>query len=249
VKWRWLLGIGGIVVLAGLIVWVAVGSSGSDGSPPFSASDSQARAECLFGTYVPSEPAGWRLEGEPVPRKLDAIENAPGAIQPDRSAVQVTLRPKQPGEEVTLEGIRFDVKQLPLRPLGVVFYRPCKRHLVGPAIEADLDREGRVRPAKTVLKGTLGTGLQLPDSAEPIRFPWTVTLNKPLHLYLVVHGEHSYCSWKALIPWSSGSSEGVIHVDNGGKGYFMTDSVGVGWARPVNGQWVSGLAPTWTGVR
>lgn len=246
---RWYFGIAGVVVLAAVIAWVAMGSSSSDNTPPFTATDSQARVECLTGTYVPSEPDGLRLEEEPVPKSLKGIENAHGALQPDRSVVQVTLDPKEPGEEITLKAIHLEVEPLPLRPLGVTFFRPCKRHLVGPAIEADLDLYGRIQASNADLNGTLGTGLLLPKSAEPIHFPWTISLDKPVHLYLVVHGEHCYCAWKVRFPWSSDSGEGVIRVDNGGKEYLLTDTVGTFWDREVNGQWVRGFAPTWTGIR
>lgn len=244
---RWLFGVVGVAVLVAVLIWViGVGADGS-GEPPFTATDSQVKTECLTGTYVPSEPAGLKLEEEPVPRSMEGIENAPGAIQPDRSAVEVTLRPKEPGEEVTLEGFHLDVTPRPLRPLGVTFFRPCERKVVGPAIEVDLDTYGSVQASSADLEGTMGTGLQLPDSAEPIKYPWTITLDKPITLYVVAHGEHCYCVWSARIPWSSGSSDGVIHVDNGGKRYVETDTVGTFWDRPVNGRWVRGAAPTWTG--
>jgi hypothetical protein len=239
----------GLLVLAGVAIWAINGESSTgqkDGPPPFTANDSQARAECVAGTYISSR-AGidTRLtEGLP-PRNWKVIESTPGAIQPDRSAVVVTLRPKR-HEEITLTGIRFEVEQHELRPLGTVFYRPCKEPLVGPAIEADVDQAGEVQGSSAALDGAMGTGLRLPSSAKPIEFPWTVSLDKPFRLYLVVHAEYSYCSWSARIPWSSNSSEGVIHVDNGGRGYRITDSIGIPWDRPMNGKWRQGLAPRWT---
>lgn len=175
------------------------------------------------------------------------IEGSADAIGADRSVVQVTLHPKQAGEEVTLTAIHFDVERHGLRPLGTVFYKPCGRHLVGPAIEADLDTWAYVQDSNDALDGTLSTGLQLPSSSKQIEFPWTISLDKPFHLFLVVHVEHTYCSWSARIPWYSDSSEGVIHVNNGGKGYKMTDSFGTGWLHPVNGQWVETTRPAWTG--
>ncbi|MDQ3725674.1 MAG: hypothetical protein M3335_07275 [Actinomycetota bacterium] len=244
------LAILGTLLAAGALVWL-IAFSGDDGpgTPPFTASDSLVRAECLMGTYLP-EAVGTRAENRPPPRDWSRIEEAPRALQPDRAAVAVTLRPKRPGEAITLTGIHLDVVQHRLRPLGAVFYRPCKRQLRGPAIEADLDGEGELTSSSAALDGAIGPGLQLPDSAQPIEFPWTVRLSKPLRLYLVTHTEHCYCSWSARIPWESEQSNGVIRVDNGGEKYTMTDTIGVFWNRPgAGGRWVQGLAPRWTGVR
>jgi hypothetical protein len=240
----------GFLLVAGVIAWLIAGGRDEEpGSPPFAVTDSLVRAECLIGTYLP-ERVGWRVEERPPPRDWARIENAPGALQPDRAAVQVTIRPKQPGEEIAFTDIRFDVVQHRLRPLGAVFYRPCKRQLRGPAIEADLDGEGEVGSSSAALDERIGAGLQLPDSAQPIEFPWTVELNEPLRLYLVTHTEHCYCSWSARIPWESESGSGTIRVDNGGRKYTMTDSIGVSWNRPgPNGRWVQVPAPRWTGVR
>jgi hypothetical protein len=235
-----------LVALAWVIGSRSRSTGSKDGPPPFTVIDAEVKAERLMGTYVPSSPA-LKLEERPPPREWRMIEDSPDAIEPDRSVVQVTLRPKQPGEELILTGIHFDVDRRGLRPLGTVFYKSCKRHLVGPAIDADLDTWAYVQDSSAALGGTLSTGLELPSSAEPIEFPWTVSLDKPLRLYLVVHAEHSYCSWSARISWHSDSSEGVIHVDNGGKGYKMTDTFGIGWLHPVSGHWVEIIRPSWTG--
>lgn len=243
------MGIVVVAVLGLVIAWVAMGPSSSNQLPPFTATDAQAKVECLTGTYVPSLPAGEKLAESPVPKDWSTVEDAKRSMQPDRSVVQVTLTPEHPGEEVTLEGIHFEVVPKPLRPLGTVFFRPCKRKIVGPAVEADLGQNGHIDASNADLNGTLGTGLRLPDSAEPIRFPWTVRLDKPLHLYLIVHSESFYGIWGARIPWSSDSSEGVIHIDNGGKRYRQSDTIGLIWDRPVNGHWVRGSAPAWIGVR
>jgi hypothetical protein len=185
-----------------------------------------------------------------VPGDWSRIEDAPGALLPDRAAVELTLRPKEGSEKITLKGIRLEVDQHALRPLGIVFYRPCKRRLTGPAIEVDLAGAGEVTSSSAAFDETIGPGLRLSPSAPPIDFPWTIELSKPLRLYFVAHTESCYCTWSVRIPWEGESSHGVIHVDNGGRRYTMTDSVGVGWYRPgPNGRWVQGLAPRWIGVR
>lgn len=218
-------------------------------APPFTAADTQVGAECLFGTYLP-EAVGQRAAARPVPGDWRRIEEAPGALQPDRAAAVLTLRPRRPGVRVVLTDVRLDVKQHLLRPLGTVFYRPCDRRLRGPAIEADLDGAGRVGATSAALGGTIGPGLRLPEQARPIRFPWTIRLDRPLRIYFVAHGEHCFCTWRFRIPWHSGSASGTIRLDNGGRGYTLTDSIGMPWNRPgPDGRWVQVPMPAWTGVR
>jgi hypothetical protein len=242
----------GLVATGASIAILLLGcGDGDDGNsaPPFVASDFEVRAECLFGTYLP-ERVGWRAAERPPPRNWRKIEDAPGALQPDRAAVALTIRPKRPGESIELTGVRLRVDHHSLRPIGSVFYRPCKRTLEGPAIEADIDGPGRIEATSAALHGTIGPGLRLPDNAQPIEFPWTLSLDRPMRIYLIAHTEHCFCTWSAHIPWRSESSEGTIHVDNGGRGYTATDTIGITWYRPgANERWVQLPAPTWTGVR
>lgn len=245
----------GVWIVAALAFGLAVGplaGCGGDSTaapPPFTASDSEVRAECLFGTFLPKE-VGSRAAERPPPRDWRRIEDAPGAIQADRAAVALTLRPKHSGERIVLTDVHLKVKQHPLRPLGTAFFRPCGRELRGPAIEADLAGAGRVIGTSAALDGAIGRGVHLPHDARPIEFPWTVTLDRPLRIYLLARSLHCYCTWKAAIPWHSNSSQGTIHVDNGGRGYTMTDTIGVGWDRPgPHRRWIQGLPPVWTGVR
>jgi hypothetical protein len=231
----------GIVLVAAVVAWVVgVGTADKPSPPPFSAGDSQVRAECLMGTYLPLQASGLRIWEKPPPREWRTVETAKGAIEAERGAVAVTLRPTEFGAKIALTGIKFEVLPQPNKPNAYAFYLPCKRRLVGAAIEADIDPPIELEASNADVEGSLGAGLHLPKSASPIRFPWTISLDQPLHLYLVVHAEHQYENWSAEISWKSGSREGTIHVNNGGKGYWIADTIGVGWVEPDGqGRWAS----------
>jgi hypothetical protein len=200
------------------------------------------------GTFVPGEAGSDLLQGKP-PADWRAVEAAPDAMQAERGAVLVTLRPKSGTVKTTLTDIRFEVDNLGLRPPGAVFYKPCKQRLRGAAIEGNLDRSGRIHESDASLNSTLRKGFFVPDDAQPIHFPWTVSLRQPLHLYLVVQAYDIWCRWTARIVWESGSSHGVVHIDNGGSKYEAVDGAGSVWYRPRHGAWVAQGASPWVGVR
>lgn len=231
-----------------LTFWGAGCGGTGAGAPPFSVVEAAIRAECLTATFVP-EPGGTKVQHEAPPQDWHAIENAPKAMDAERGAVRVTLKPKPGATEVTITGIKFDAVDLGLRPIGSVFYRPCKRRLVGPVVESDLD--GYIHKiTASALHGSLGVGLLVPSDAKPIKFPWTVSLAKPLNLYLVVNAMDVWDTWAARISWTSGSSHGVIHVDNGGRKYRIVDGQGASWYKPGPGdQWVDSGSSRWIGIK
>jgi hypothetical protein len=248
---RLVIGLGAILLVA-LVVWITgVASTSSNANPPpFSVAESEVRAECMSGTFVPEE-AGFKLEERPPPSDWRQIEEAPRAMPAERGAVQVTLRPKQdqPGAKVTLTGVKFKVFSLGLRPTGNVFYRPCKRHLEGAAVETDLDGFTH-KIIGSAQNGALTVGFHLPRHSPPIHFPWTVSLTKPLSLYLLVEARDIYADWTGLISWTSESSHGVIQVDNGGRKYRIVDGQGTSWYRPgAAGQWEDSGSSRWIGVK
>jgi hypothetical protein len=239
--------LGILLVAAAVSSFAGCGSSDGPNSPPFTSSDSWVRAECLMGTYLP-EQVGEKVAGKPPPNRWSKIEEAAGALVPDRGAVEVMIRPVEKSETITFTGIDLEVQQHRLRPTGTVFYHPCNRRLRGPVIEVDVDGSGEIASSST--EEELEPGLQISASASPIKFPWTVRLRKPIHLYLVAHTENCYCSWSARMRWESDSSHGAIRIDNGSEKYTMTDSIGAVWQRPgPGGRWVQMLPPLWTGVR
>jgi hypothetical protein len=248
---RRLIGFAMIVLVVAVLVWMAGCGSGNSrsGPPPFSVTDSEVRAECMTGTFVPEE-AGFEIREKPAPKAWRRIEEAPQAMPAERGAVKVTLRPKEPGaaETVTLTNITFQVFELGIRPIGVVFYKPCARRLAGPAVEASLDQygppvdqyEGSITASSADPNGSLQVGFHLPPHPQPIEFPFTVSLRKPLNLYLAVEALHTYCDWTARISWTSDSSEGVIRVDNDGRKYRIVDGAGSLWEKPTTtGQWAT----------
>jgi hypothetical protein len=92
--------------------------------------------------------------------------------------------------------------------------------------------------AALTLNGSLRVGFHLPPNAPSIEFPFTISLSKPLNLYLAVQALHTYCDWTARISWTSDSSQGVIRVDNHGRKYRIVDGAGTAWKKPTSkGQW------------
>ena len=230
---------GGAAALAAIIAVVVLGASrGGSSLAPIVVSDTEVEAECFNGTFVPGR-TGWAFEGRRPPRNWKTIEKAHGAVQADRGAVEVTIRPREGQKKVTLTGIEFKGGYFTRPQGGAVFYRPCPRRLHGPQLEVDLDpapprRLGSDSAAGAALKAPL----KVSRSSRPIRFPWTVSLAHPLHLYLVVNADDSYCVWNARLSWEDGGHEGTVAIDNGGRGYRIVDTVGVGWYEPRGERWV-----------
>lgn len=247
---RRVIGLGAVLLAAALVVWATGIASTSSSAPPFSVTESEVRAECMSATYVP-ERAGTEAAKAAPPHDWRLIEEAHKAMPAERGAVQVTMRPKQgqSGGKITLTGIKFRVVNLNLRPTGSVFYRPCKRRLVGAAVETDLDGFAH-KIISSAQNGALTVGFHLPHHSSPIHFPWTVSLAKPLNLYLLVEAHDIYCDWTALISWTGESSHGVIRVDNGGKKYRIVDGQGTNWYKPgPDGQWTDSGSFRWIGIR
>jgi len=240
-----------IFLIAAVVVWITgIASGGGDAAPPpFSVAESEVPAECMSGTFVP-EGAGAEIAGRPPPHDWRRIEEAPKAMPAERGAVLVTLRPDEHRVEgITITGISFHVFNLGLRPIGIVFYRPCGRRPTGAAVETDLDGYTH-KVISSEQDGALRVGFHLSSHFPPIRFPWTVSLTKPLKLYLAVQARDIYCDWTARIAWTSASSHGVIRVDNGGRKYRIVDGQGTGWYRPSpGGQWDDSGSSRWIGVR
>jgi hypothetical protein len=238
------VGLAASVAAAGLIA----GSNSDEPAAPFQVRISQPKADCFQGTYLPSWRSGLKVKEEGPPRDWSRIENAAGAMQPSPAAVEVTIRPRQKGEAITLKGISFEVETFS-RPLGIAFYRPCKPDVHGAAIEARLDPQPHVIASNADLRGTLRSGPRLPARGHQIHLPWTLSLERPLHLYVLVWSEDGNYLWSARIPWESRSSEGVIHVDDGGRKYRLSQRLITWWERPVDGEWLRTQSPRWTGVR
>lgn len=250
-KRRTVVALGAIALLALLVAWIA-GLASSDGnrSIPISVTDSEVRAECLNGTFVPGT-RGTSVAERPPPHSWRAIEDAPGAVQADRGAVEIVIRPREGMKKITLTGIDFKPAYHRRGQGGGVFYRSCNRQIVGPALEVDLDPNPirRYKPSgpeyiiasNASAENAVHGQPHLRTKSPPIQFPWTVSLKKPLRLYLLVRADDSYCVWSASFSWRSGSDHGVIPIDNGGEKYRIVDTVGVPWSEQQgrSKQWIS----------
>lgn len=246
---RRIVGLGAIALFAALLAWVAGCGSSDERSAPISVTDSEVKAECLNGTFLPGE-TGARMAEQPPPRDWSAIEDAPKAVQADRGAVEVVIRPREGTKRITLTGIDFKPSYSGRPYGGSVFYRSCDRQVVGPALEIDLDPIPIRRYKPTGPEYIIASNASPQNSVEgqprlrtkspPIRFPWTVSLKKPLRLYLLVRADDSYCVWSAQLAWKSGSDRGTIPIDNDGEKYRVVDTVGVPWYEVAKGgQWIS----------
>jgi hypothetical protein len=236
-----------LVLLAAVASLAASGCGSSEQAPspppPFSVSESEVRAECLTGTYVLDVKAGARALKAPPPRDWHTIENLPKAVPSDRAAVRVDFRAKGGQTKLTLTEVEFHAKRYDRLP-GEIFYRPCRRSLEGPSLEADLiTKPFSLLRSNAAADGQVGKLFRISDGPA-VRFPWTVSLAKPFHLYLVVDGQHCYCVWSATIGWSMGSRKGAIQVDNDGKRYEIVDSIGAEWMVPgPDGEWAKVKRP------
>jgi hypothetical protein len=154
------------------------------------------------------------------------LQGAPGSAAADHDTVQVAIQ----GESeriVTLTGIDITADRTK-RPSGAVFYKPCGGPFGGRAIEVDLDANPpRIGASSSEVDGMLGSEENGRSLAQPIRFPWTVSLTDPLLLYVVATTSHCYCTWSASISWVSGSERGIIPIGGPDEGFKVIDSAGL----------------------
>lgn len=238
---RVFLAIGAAALVAGAVVWQA-GVFGEDGREvsPIAVDVAEVKAECLNGTFLPGRRA-LKLPKESPPGDWRQIEDTPGAMAANRAAVEITITPREGVRRIVLTRIEFKRTSLVHPPVASVFYRPCKRSLIGPAIYVNLDDS----PLKALAPSdnAIGPGLRLRKPLKPVRFPWTLSLDRPVHLYVVVAPGVSYYKWSARLSWASGGRRGVIPITDHGKSFRITDSLGLSWWAPdQKGGWV-GVKP------
>ena len=220
------------------------------GQAPISISASEVRSDCFNGTFVPGRKGLELAKQGKAPRNWRHIEDRPGAVPADRGAVKVTIRPRDGQETITITGVSIK-RRNGLRPpgQGAVLYHPCSRSLKGPALEYDLDDYPRLLASQASKRARLDAPLGLrreaaESSSGPIRFPWTLSAARPVHLFLIVNADLYYCTWSALIHWRTGSARGAIPVDDRGKPYRVTDTLGVHWYKPgADRQWADARNP------
>jgi hypothetical protein len=174
------------------------------------------------------------------------IEKRPGSADFSQSVVQVAIQGESE-RTVTLTGIHFKVHR-DMLPGGAVFNEPCGGPTVGRALVADLD----VRPPRIVASSSNPEGIpggidSTGARIKPITFPWTVSLTDPLLLLVVAATDSCYCTWRAEIPWVSGSRGGTIVVDNKGSDFIVAGGKSLTSHYYLNGEWqashISSLDP------
>lgn len=204
---------------------------GSSEGSPISYSVEEQSVACFSGTYFPAADVQQVLRSI-SPLDWERLEHEADAAPVDRDLIQVAIQGESE-RKVTLTGIEFDVSRS-TRPDGAAFYRPCGGPTSGRVIEVDLDATPpRITESSAEVDGMLG-------SSRPIRFPWTVSMTDPLLLEIIGTTMHCYCTWTAKIPWVSGSKQGVISIDDEGKGFTVVNSSGLdSYGVGPNGGWVS----------
>lgn len=184
--------------------------------PLVTSSASEQVHECGTALFV-SDPKAQELIAAPVPGSLDwpAFRREHGAAVAGSSVVEVSIQ-GETARKITLTGVRFEVERRS-RPAGAVFSNPCGDALTGRSLTVDLDRT----PPAVVASTRDPEGIAGVRDSRPIRFPWTVSVTDPLLLYIVARTGRCDCTWRATIPWRSGSHTGTIAIDNAGRGYTV----------------------------
>lgn len=203
-KGHWL---GGGLVLVALAVAAFVLLESDDGGPsrPITYSVRETKQPCIGGSYLP-EHAARSLLDRPPPKSWHSVQDDPLAVFANSDTVQVTIRSGYE-DAVILEGIHFEVKK-GRRPPGLTFYRSCVFRASGNVLEAALDSSP-------------------PELSGEVGFPWSVSLEKPLTLYVVARSLECHCRWRAKIPWRSDGARGVLEISEGGKAFEVTFSGGM----------------------
>ncbi|MGN6217565.1 MAG: hypothetical protein ACTHN7_11520 [Solirubrobacterales bacterium] len=221
----------GTILLAAVVAFAsglgtkAAEDVGKEEKPAISYSVATMATDCVAGTFLPVKAAEKVLQQKP-PVDWRVIEDQAGAVPVGRDPVEVDIQGESE-RKVTLTGIAFHVHRLP-RPSGTVFYDPCGGPTVGRSLEVNLEtRPPRILNSSAEADGMPTTKPYPRLHMRPIRFPWTVSLTDPLLLEIVADTKRCYCSWSAEIPWVSGAMRGVIHVDDGGKGFTVADGTGL----------------------
>jgi hypothetical protein len=211
-------------------------------APSLTHSEGEQISECGTLLFVGEPRATQLVSGDaPTPRQWEAFRRVNHAKVTSPGVVEVSIQ----GEServITLTHIDFDVTRR-ARPAGATFANPCGGPGTGRFVEVDLDRDPVVVTAsgddpKADFPVRFAQGRQV----KPIRFPWTVSLQDPLLLYIVASTKRCDCTWRAGIHWRSGAKSGVLAIDNHGKGYdvvgpsgatqFVQGSSGpAGWGR------------------
>jgi hypothetical protein len=225
-RWRWIVAtVASILVATATAFATGLGSNVAEhvtasNKPLISYSVAEVHLECGPATFLPAVEARKVLHQKAPegPNEWDAIQELPGAAFVGTDTAELSVQGESE-RTVTLTGIEFQVTRQALPP-GASFAAPCGGPGFGRSIEVDLDRDPpRIIHSNEDVHGMLGSELNDKGQPRPIRFPWTVSLTEPLLLYVMAKTNSCYCTWKARIPWVSGSQRGTIVLDEGDGGY------------------------------
>jgi len=220
-----------VIALGGTLLVAAVTAVGSglgsrvvhsfDSAPApelISSSATEQITECGTSLFIPS-PEAESVASGPVPNGRDwtSFYQSHDATVVGKSESLVSIQGES-ARPITLTGIEFEVERRQ-RPPGASFSLPCGGPGQGRFVWVDLDREPpRIVTSSEDPKATVDSAT---SDSEPITFPWLVSVTDPLLLTIVAATERCRCTWRASIPWRSGSKSGEIKVDNDGKGYAV----------------------------
>jgi hypothetical protein len=206
-------------------------------SPPalISSSATEQVYECGTTVFIP-DPEAEKIAAGPVPSGKDWVSfyREHGAVPVGRSESLVSIQ-GETTRPITLTGINFEVDRRQ-RPAGRGFSLPCGGPGQGRFLVVDVDRD----PPRIVASSEDPKATMDPTSVspKPIKFPWLVSVTDPLLLTIVAVAERCRCTWRASIPWRSGSKSGEIAIDNGGKGFAVAGDKGL--------RRYAGSGPKWT---
>lgn len=215
----------GVAVLAALVVvpiGVAMINAGAgDGDlRPLTTSAVEVVETCYGGwlvtgpvTSVPALPQGDR-------EKWVSWASAAEALKADATRVQFTVRGTSDAA-VILTGVRVRVLQRSTAPSGVFARRACGGQDVFRWLTVDLDEDPPqtttdYRPEFAVENGP-------PESREPIRFPYQVSIGDPETFDVFAWAHRCDCRWQIELLWNSGERHGVHIVEaDGNPSQFRT---------------------------
>jgi hypothetical protein len=237
---KWIVATAGAVLLAGL---TAIASGlGSKAVDSLTAGDVELLSytaeeqivECGSVMYLPDPKAQTTLRGG-LPTDWEAFQHQDDAALAESDVIQVSIQGES-ARAVTLTEIRFSATRQD-RPDGAIFASGCGGPVTGRGVEADVESNPpRITASSDNPEGYVQAGGTPGSDTAPITFPWDVSLEDPLLLYVVATAESCYCVWKAEIPWVSGGEKGTITIDNEGRGYVVVGDSGLpGYTRGNNG--------------
>jgi hypothetical protein len=146
---------------------------------------------------------------------------AQDGVVANRTYVSVNVAGRS-GDQVTITGLRFDVRSRrpPIR--GSFFKLECGGPVESPYIEVNLDRNPPRIQSSSREKVFVGDQQW---KLTPVTFPWTVTRSDTATFLIYAGTRECYCEWTAQLSWQSGGTSGVAAIDDDGKPFRISSSI------------------------